>query len=49
MGLHSLSDEKLVNCYYEALNLDLEPDFIDLILEEIDHRGLLPEELGKVD
>ncbi len=35
-----LSNELLLESYYKAIELDLSPDFINLIIEEMDHRNL---------
>ena len=44
-GLGRLSDELLVKSYLKALELDLESDFINLLLEELTKRNFerLPE------
>ncbi|SDQ89647.1 developmental checkpoint coupling sporulation initiation to replication initiation [Virgibacillus subterraneus] len=35
-----LSDEALLNAYKKALRLKLERDFIDLLMIELDRRGI---------
>lgn len=35
-----LSDDALLDAYRKSVNLDLDKDFIDLLLEEIQHRKL---------
>lgn len=35
-----LSDEALIDAYQKSINLDLDKDFIDLLLREINHRNL---------
>lgn len=35
-----LSDEALIDAYYKSLNLELDRDFIDLLLDEIHQRNL---------
>lgn len=38
--LKLISDETLIDSYYKALQLKLEPDFVDLLLAEIKRRNL---------
>lgn len=40
-GLRKLSDELLIESYYKARELNLSPEFIELIETEIDRRSLL--------
>ncbi|HJV44106.1 MAG TPA: sporulation histidine kinase inhibitor Sda [Bacillota bacterium] len=35
-----LSDEALVEAYCKSVNLELDPDFINLLLEEISQRKI---------
>lgn len=35
-----LSDEALIDAYRKSINLDLDKDFIDLLLQEIYQRNL---------
>lgn len=35
-----LSDEALIDAYRKSLTLDLDKDFIDLLLQEINQRNL---------
>jgi developmental checkpoint coupling sporulation initiation to replication initiation len=39
-GLRKLSDELLIESYYKARELNLSPEFIDLIETEIHRRSL---------
>jgi developmental checkpoint coupling sporulation initiation to replication initiation len=38
-----LSDEMLIDTYQTAVNLDLEPDFLQLLLAEINRREITAE------
>ncbi|WP_368505988.1 sporulation histidine kinase inhibitor Sda [Alkalihalophilus sp. As8PL] len=38
--MNNLSDELLIETYYKAIELDLSPDFIELINMEISRRSL---------
>ncbi|MDV2683045.1 sporulation histidine kinase inhibitor Sda [Alkalihalophilus lindianensis] len=38
--MNNLSDELLIETYYKAIELDLSPDFIELIRMEISRRSL---------
>lgn len=38
-----LSDEMLIDTYQTAVNLELEPDFLQLLLAEIDRREITAE------
>jgi len=38
-----LTDEALIDAYRKSLNLELEQDFINLLLEEIYQRNIDPE------
>lgn len=38
--MEHLSDELLLESFYEANKLNLSPDFIDLIIDEINRRNL---------
>jgi len=35
-----LSDDALIDAYRKSINLDLDEDFIDLLLNEIKHRRI---------
>lgn len=35
-----LTDEALIDAYRKSITLDLDKDFIDLLLQEINHRNL---------
>ena len=35
-----LSDDALIDAYRKSINLDLDKDFIDLLLNEIKHRKI---------
>lgn len=39
-SLVQLPDEILIDAYYKAINIELESNFIDLLLGEISRRGL---------
>lgn len=41
--MENLSNSLLVEAYHEAKALNIAPDFIRLIKEELEHRGLLQE------
>jgi developmental checkpoint coupling sporulation initiation to replication initiation len=38
-----ISNEVLIDSYFKAIELKLDQDFIDLLLEEINRRGLKPD------
>jgi len=40
MSLKLLSDETLLQCYADAVKLELSPDFISLLKKEIEKRSL---------
>jgi|GEM_PF-2807566 len=40
MSLKLLSDETFLQCYAEAVKLELSPDFISLLKKEIEKRSL---------
>ncbi len=40
--MRTLKDDWLIQCYMDAVHLQLEPEFIDLLLEEIHKRSTNP-------
>lgn len=47
MHLHSLSLEGLIKAYLEAIKLDLEEEFINLLLDELLRREILIDGLSE--
>lgn len=41
--MHSLSNELLIQTYYQAIEQKLSPDFIDMLFKEILKRNLQPQ------
>jgi hypothetical protein len=39
-SLWELTDEKLIEAYYKATLLELDTNFIEMLIEELDNRGL---------
>ncbi|GLI10607.1 hypothetical protein YDYSG_66410 [Paenibacillus tyrfis] len=40
--MRTLKDDWLIQCYMDAVHLQLDPEFIDLLLEEIHRRSTDP-------